>query len=259
MSNRVALPRIGVAEHAPDRPGEFLFRGEWTVTTHPRHAQALAAVLAAIAGYVDASGFLAIGGYFVSFMSGNSTRLGIDALSGLNAAGLAAMLIGSFLFGVVAGALVGHVSGTRRKPATLVSSSVLLAGAAACASAGRPGLATATLMAAAMGALNNVFERNGEVSIGLTYMTGSIVKLGQRIAAACLGQDRFGWISYLGLWASFVAGATAAAAAYPVVGLTALWGCSALLFGLSAATWLAEPAPGPGSFQEERWSRSHSE
>ncbi|MBM0207194.1 DUF1275 family protein, partial [Micromonospora sp. STR1s_5] len=85
---------------------------------------------------------------------------------------------------------------------------------------GRATLVTAAIMATAMGTLNNVFERNGEVSIALTYMTGSLVKLGQRLAAACLGRDRFGWLPYLGLWLSFVAGAIAAAAAYPIVGLT---------------------------------------
>ena len=37
---------------------------------------ALAAGLSGVAGYVDAIGFLKLGGFFVSFMSGNSTRLG---------------------------------------------------------------------------------------------------------------------------------------------------------------------------------------
>ena len=44
---------------------------------HPRRDQLIAAALAALAGYVDAVGFIASGGLFVSFMSGNSTRLGI--------------------------------------------------------------------------------------------------------------------------------------------------------------------------------------
>ena len=43
---------------------------------------ALAASLSAIAGYVDAIGFLKLGGFFVSFMSGNSTRLGVGAATG---------------------------------------------------------------------------------------------------------------------------------------------------------------------------------
>ncbi len=36
-----------------------------------------AIALAALAGYVDAVGYLSAGGYFVSFMSGNTTRLGV--------------------------------------------------------------------------------------------------------------------------------------------------------------------------------------
>ncbi|MFZ1966902.1 MAG: DUF1275 family protein, partial [Bradyrhizobium sp.] len=38
---------------------------------------ALACTLSALAGYVDGIGFIHLGGLFVSFMSGNSTRLGV--------------------------------------------------------------------------------------------------------------------------------------------------------------------------------------
>jgi len=78
-------------------------------------------------------------------------------------------------------------------------------------------------MAFAMGAENAVFERDGEAQIGLTYMTGTLVKLGQRLAAALRGGDRLGWLSYLMLWLGLVAGAVAGASAYVIVGLEALW------------------------------------
>ena len=78
-------------------------------------------------------------------------------------------------------------------------------------------------MAVAMGAENAVFERDGEVSIGLTYMTGALVKLGQKITAALLGGDPFAWVPYLLLWLGLVGGAVAGAIAYPAVGLDALW------------------------------------
>ena len=47
-----------------------------------RRNLALACTLSALAGYVDAIGFLHLGGMFVSFMSGNSTRLGVSLAQG---------------------------------------------------------------------------------------------------------------------------------------------------------------------------------
>ena len=55
-------------------------------------------------------------------------------------------------------------------------------------------------MALAMGAENAVFERDGKVSIGLTYMTGTLVKVGQRLTGALFGGDRFAWAPYPLLW-----------------------------------------------------------
>src|SRR5216683_1717023 len=42
----------------------------------------LACALSALAGYVDGIGFLHLGGLFVSFMSGNSTRMGVSLAEG---------------------------------------------------------------------------------------------------------------------------------------------------------------------------------
>nr|GLK21598.1 hypothetical protein GCM10017606_24250 [Microbacterium terregens] len=71
-----------------------------------RRRKWLAFCLAGLAGYVDGLGFLAAGGMFVSFMSGNSTRLAIGAAEGSVTALLALGLIGAFLTGVVAATLV---------------------------------------------------------------------------------------------------------------------------------------------------------
>ncbi|MFN9499121.1 MAG: DUF1275 family protein [Erythrobacteraceae bacterium] len=40
--------------------------------------QRLAFGLAGLAGLVDATGFVVAGGYFTSFMSGNTTRMGVS-------------------------------------------------------------------------------------------------------------------------------------------------------------------------------------
>ena len=59
----------------------------------------VACALSALAGYVDGIGFLHLGGLFVSFMSGNSTRMGVSLAEGdwQNAAaalGLVALFVG---------------------------------------------------------------------------------------------------------------------------------------------------------------------
>jgi uncharacterized membrane protein YoaK (UPF0700 family) len=53
-----------------------------------RHVFFLAFCLSALAGCVDAIGFLELGGHFVSFMSGNSTRLSVSLAGGDHQAAL---------------------------------------------------------------------------------------------------------------------------------------------------------------------------
>jgi uncharacterized membrane protein YoaK (UPF0700 family) len=68
---------------------------------------ALACALSALAGYVDAIGFLHLGGLFVSFMSGNSTRMGVSLAAGeWGAAAEAFGLIALFVAGATAGSLI---------------------------------------------------------------------------------------------------------------------------------------------------------
>src|SRR3546814_13773042 len=78
-------------------------------------------------------------------------------------------------------------------------------------------------MTVAMGGANAIFQRDGEVSIGVTYMTGALVKLGQRLAAALVGGPRWQWAPYLALWGGLIAGAAAGALAYPRAGMASLW------------------------------------
>lgn len=205
------------------------------MTTHDLHAQVLAAALAILAGYVDASGFLASGGFFASFMSGNSTRMAIGIAEVSQNAVLAGALIAAFLGGVVVGALCGRRAGSRQRPAVLGLVAVALALAAGAGT--WHALPAVLLMAFAMGVANNIFTRSGEVSLGVTYFTGNLVKLGQRIAAALIGEDRFGWLPYLGLWFAFVFGVGAGALAYPQVGLEGIWAAAIAAAVLAAWEW----------------------
>lgn len=208
-----------------------------------RRIKILAAGLSMLAGYVDAIGFITLGGYFVSFMSGNSTRLAVGLVRGTPPPATAAMLIATFVLGVMAGSVTGHVARHDRPAAVLILVSLVLAVAACLGMAGLS-LYAAIAMAFAMGAENTVFERDGEVQIGLTYMTGTLVKFGQRLTGAFLGRERFAWTGYLLLWTGLVFGAVMGAMAYPRLGLHALWVAAAAAAVLALITRRLKPVIG---------------
>lgn len=191
---------------------------------HPRRDQLIAAGLAALAGYVDAVGVIASGGLFLSFMSGNSTRLGIGIAEASAVAGLAGSLLAAFVAGVAAATLLGRSLDARqaqRRRGQLLLVSALLAGAAFLADGGHiwPAL---LLAAAAMGGENTVFEAGGDVKISLTFMTGNLVKVGQRLGLALAGGPAFAFLPWLLLWLAMIGGAVAGALAWPLLGLANL-------------------------------------
>lgn len=203
---------------------------------HRKRDIAVAVGAAALAGFVDATGFLSMGGFFVSFMSGNSTRLAVGLAGVPEAALIAGRLIGCFVLGVILGSLVGAAAGKQRRPVVLVLVAILVALGATLAGTAED--IAVLFVAAAMGAENTTFERDGEVSIGLTYMTGTLVKLGQRLAGAILGGPKLAWAPYLFLWLGLVGGALAGASVWPLFGLAGLWVAVAGALGLAGASWL---------------------
>jgi uncharacterized membrane protein YoaK (UPF0700 family) len=199
---------------------------------HPRRDQAIAAALAALAGYVDAVGFIASGGLFLSFMSGNSTRLGVGLAEAGQIAGLAASLLAAFVAGVAIATLLGRRLHPGRRRGQLLLVAALLGGGAALANGGLlwPGL---LLAAAAMGAENSVFEAGGDVKISLTFMTGNLVKVGQRIAAAFMGGPPLAFLPWLLLWLAMIGGAVAGALLWPVLGCMNLGVAAVIAAGLA--------------------------
>ncbi len=173
----------------------------------PRRGLAIA--LAALAGFVDATAFLAAGGYFASFMSGNTTRFGVDFANEPVRALVPAGLIAGFVIGVTLGALVADRAGGRRKTFVLLLACALLGLATALDGLWQSGFLGATVMA--MGVINNVFRRDGEVAVGVTYMTGALVRLGQGLAALVSGKPTEGRLSAGLLWAGLASGAASGA------------------------------------------------
>lgn len=184
----------------------------------------VAICLAALAGFVDALAFTSLGGFFASFMSGNTTRLGVGLGSGDGGVALiAGGLILSFVSGVIVSSVIARAVGERERAAVMAAVTVLLAGAALVATLA-PGPIVLVLLAVAMGVENGVFHRDGEVTIGVTYLTGSLVRMGQKLGGALMGDaDRWAWVPYLSLWTGFVAGAVFGAASQLRWGWDALW------------------------------------
>lgn len=201
-----------------------------------RSRRRLAIAAAALAGFVDAAGFLSAQGYFVSFMSGNTTRLGVDLALRPMMAIIPAMLIAGFVLGAFVGALLAARAGAQRKVSVLALVTILLVAAAISHLVGA-GLAMLGFLVLAMGALNNTFQRDGEVSVGLTYMTGALVRFAQGLAARITGTGGEGWANWLLLWLGLALGAVAGAYTLLTWPALALWLASAWALGLVAAAW----------------------
>jgi uncharacterized membrane protein YoaK (UPF0700 family) len=206
-----------------------------------RRNLALACALSAMAGYVDGIGFLHLGGLFVSFMSGNSTRLGVSlAQAHWSNAAEAIVLILLFVTGAACGSLIVLGRGANRQPWVLLTEAALLAVAALLSAFGQSNAAVAAIVLA-MGLENAIFQIDGGAGLGLTYITGALVKVGQLVAAALTGGGRWDWVPNLLLWAALVAGAVCGALAYQWINLAAIWFAAGAALALSGIVALARP------------------
>lgn len=184
-----------------------------------------------VAGFVDAHGIITYGVY-VSFMSGNTTQTGYQAGQGaFSAAAPSALAILFFVGGSFAGTLLAQFAGRRARR--------LVFGVAAAALAAIIGImqlgsvpagvhiATASF---AMGVLNTALSRVGAQSVSLTFVTGTLSRIGAHFALALrrasLPDAQGPWDTHLrralilaGVWVGFLAGALLSGAATPRFGV----------------------------------------
>lgn len=178
-------------------------------------------LLAWLAGMIGAVAFLHSAGYFVTFMTGNTERavLGWFPVSGrqkVAGAGpeAAIWLIVMFLLGVFGASYLrrrfwkNHPHG-----ATLLATGGLLV--ATVVEFVEDGwhyqdvnFTGILIICFSVGALNTSFIKNGEVSVPLSYVTGTVVKLGQGLERHLCGDGTiYDWLGYLALYSSFLFGA----------------------------------------------------
>ena len=199
--------------------------------------------VAGLAGFVDVTGYLHLNGYFVSFMTGNTTLLARDMAEGAHRVAVPALLIAGFVIGVVTGTLVGDRLASRRK----VVVTALVAALLVCAALARfveLREISLGLLVVAMGALNTALSANRESPVGLTYMTGALVRTGQLLADRIAGDRKANPLPFALLWLSLLAGALGGAVVGLYWGAASLWVACAFALALCLAA-MRIPARAP--------------
>jgi uncharacterized membrane protein YoaK (UPF0700 family) len=147
--------------------------------------------------------------------------------SAVNEAGL---VIADFLAGVIVATMMAEITSFRALPAVLLLVGGLLAGSVVLAGTGWPASVSIIPVVAAMGVQNTALRPVDGVRLGATFMTGTLVSLGQGVGRALLGRNRpLSWSSHALLWFAFCVGAAAGAFLYAVFGFVAVSGPAALV------------------------------
>ena len=168
---------------------------------------ALAAGMAFVAGATDVYGLAELHDLYVSFMSGNTTMLGVALGTGdaIRAADVA-VLISLFVTGAAGGAVLANLVGRLSTPAVISVVSIVL-----CVPLLIPSW-TVYAFLLAMEALNAAISKVGAASVSLTYVTGALVKFGQGLGDWVTGQRAdWSWLIQAAMWGSLLTGSCAAA------------------------------------------------
>ena len=208
-----------------------LHRQKW----RGRIGLALVASLSVLAGMTDAIGFMASGD-FVSFMSGNTTRLAVAISDGdLGLTLRLVILVVTFVIGNALGIVIGRLGGRRTLPLLLCIATLLCTAAAWPSDTQLPALLAAII---AMGMLNAAVEEVNGLPVGLTYVTGALSRFGRGLGRWMLGERRNGWRVQLVPWAGMFIGAILGAVLEHHLGLKALFvsGLLAAVLGVLSLT-----------------------
>lgn len=172
---------------------------------------------------VDVVGFFELGGFYTSFVSGNTTQIGAGLLAPSARLLIPVTLVTLFFLGSFSGAYLAG-SGERKGPiqvltfvlATLFVTFLLHF-------IGLPPEWSLPALALGAGAQNAVFPQRGAARLGATFVTGTLFAAGQDLARAVRGQaPPFRWAQHLMVWFALCGGAFVGALIYHTLGLYAL-------------------------------------
>jgi uncharacterized membrane protein YoaK (UPF0700 family) len=211
-------------------------------------------VIAAVAAYVDATGFLLYSGIYLSFMSGNSTHAAVLLARG-DWQQLAPVIgvIPTFVLGVTLGTMMHGLCKRQGQAIVFCTAGIALGVVAALeisgpsAGANDRRLGLFLMLAAAMGLLNSTVQPVGKFSVALTFVTGTLVKLGSAIGRQMIdrGQSKAGnqreTIAVLtSIYCAFFLGAVCGGLAAALYGLRCTIAPAIMLIGLGLLCWFLE-------------------
>ncbi|MCX5495595.1 YoaK family protein [Kaistia dalseonensis] len=204
-----------------------------------RYPFAFALTLTGLAGFLDAAAYVRFNHLYVSFMSGNSTHLGIS-VADWAVPDLVAVLgvISAFVAGSAVGTWVADHFGARLIVRVLALEAGLFA-AAILASLASLSLFCVMIVALTMGIQNVLHQAVGGVDVGKGFVTGMLFRFGQSIAR--ISEAKVTWpnaSTSLLNWLAFVGGAALGAVAIRLLDFTA---CLVIGFCLIVAMLVVVP------------------
>ncbi|MEK0372660.1 YoaK family protein [Corynebacterium mastitidis] len=204
----------------------------------------LGVMLASLAGATGAAAWLYSSGWYVTFMTGNTERMVLEPIKGSAGAGLAALsAVVVFVIGAFTATLARiYVWLHARHGAMVVTTVAIILSFASDLWLGAQDDALTPIpilfLAFGLGALNTSISRRGQVVMPLSYVTGTLVKIGQGAALHVAGKQRWMWMSQLATYAGFVAGAACGGAVFYSQGVDdALFLLSLAAMAMTGVTW----------------------
>lgn len=185
-------------------------------------------LLTASAGFVDVIAFLQLGGFFASFMSGNTTQLGISLVGYPNLTGqvmvwFPAALIILFFAGAFLGTLMMSIFSHNGNIFVLCGVLLLIAMVITLEQTAMVYLQPTLLLAAAMGMQNASLQQRGTAKLGATYVTGTLFNCAADLARSITGEVPKGrWLEHFYIWLALMLGAISGGFADWWLGLMAL-------------------------------------
>lgn len=205
----------------------------------------LAAMLAVLAGFINAVGFLAFGDVFLASPEANATVLGATLPGSVAIAQFAAGMVISFVGGVVLVTLVTHRSGRYRRTTVLFSTAVALTGAYLVFRL-NVAIIPAVLLAMAMGAAHCLFEKDDSDLQEALSPSAQIVRFGEALAGGRHGVNHRQLGLHASFWLAFLVGGIAGAGTWIALDALSLVLAASVAGLLTIRTWLIERDLLPG-------------